>query len=133
MKPVEYPNIADIHKAVEILQQQHLHIYQVLYFNKLTDPNGFPLTVERITNNGQVSQGVKVYLKNNQSKGLYFDIYRNISDDELLEKSRMLIAGIDKVKVDPRACCVYATIRPCVCLISFQCPLHHSMCIGTHD
>lgn len=31
------------------------------------------------------------------------------------------------------ACCEKATIRPCVCAHSFDCPIHGVTHIGTHD
>lgn len=33
----------------------------------------------------------------------------------------------------PMVCCELAVFRPCVCTVSFSCPVHGSTCHGTHD
>jgi hypothetical protein len=55
--------------------------------------------------------------------------------EQTLEHVRVLSDAIDagKTRVHRAACCPLAEIRPCVCDISFRCPIHGDKCHGTHE
>jgi len=122
------PNLEDIEKASEILYQQFLHLYQLLYFNKMTSPEGNPLKIEKYE-----YYWLKVYNPLNEKELWFITNVAQDSNKKLLEKSKMILEGVDRKKIDRRACCCYAEIVPCVCEIFFQCPLHGETHIGTHD
>lgn len=133
--PKPSPKPQQINDAVQALSDQHLHVYQLLYFQNLTTPTG-PLKIRRVIS----SLGTATVLLSvtNEShfatgKGLFFNVRPETPDEEILEKAKLLLDGNTKEKPFHEACCVYAERRFCVCRISFTCPLHGSTCIGTHD
>lgn len=132
--PIECPTKEEIFKAVRILGDQFLHVYQVLHFNDppLTNPHGFPLSVKRkvtsvVTTVIEVSN--PKYIKN----GLYFYTNGQEPNEEILEKAKMLIEGEKLEKPHTLACCPFAKKVFCVCRASFECKLHGNSCHGSHD
>lgn len=52
---------------------------------------------------------------------------------EVLAKVKIVLSGLRNKSLGGRACCRYASVRNCICDISFSCPLHGSECHGSHD
>lgn len=130
-----------IHDASATYRDWQLHYYQLLWFHepKLTQPgrNGRPLSVEFdpdhigclkvvVPQNPAFNFSVLNFL-NGKSQEEY--------DAEFLRKATAVVATLNsgKTKVDQRACCPLATIRGCVCAISFSCEIHGTQCVGSHD
>lgn len=146
MEVKKCPTKEEIANAIEIINDQSLHYYQLLYFNDfkkdksgyfplnpLTSAEGIPLKITRYSYGIQCTAFLKIsYVDYENSKGLYFFV-NDESDDVVLEKARMLIEGAKLEKVDRRACCVFAKKVFCVCEASFECPLHGRKCVGSHD
>ena len=134
--PEPCPSNTQIQKSRDYLNKWMLHYYQLLYFHepKLTLPGGGTFTVVW-TEHSFLS------VQFNGDKSLSFGIgYGNEktaeeNDKEVIEKCEMILKAVKdgKKKVDYRACCILAEISPCVCAISFSCPLHGGRHIGTHD
>jgi hypothetical protein len=127
---IKCPPQESISHAVRVLADQALSVYQLLYYEKLASPYGRPLRVSRYENTVLLKVSYPEY---EDSHGLYFLIRGDEPEEEILEKSRMLLKGKDMQKIDKRACCPYAKKVFCVCEIRFECPLHGSKCIGSHD
>ena len=49
------------------------------------------------------------------------------------EANKKLDATDEEKMQDPRRCCPKAEIVPCVCWVSYKCPVHGQRCYGTHD
>jgi hypothetical protein len=157
--PVRLPSDEEISKAFEVLSAQETHWYQLLYFNGLTSPGGNPVVVERgywtAGSTRNVQSVINIYpnpsLKLIQdkvplllhpdareaqaliiAKGLGFTIRHDDTDEGVLEKVEMMMEGLDK-PVREYACCGLAEPRNCVCVASFECPLHGTRCTGSHD
>lgn len=133
-KPQACPDKEDIWKAIEILDDQWLHFYQLLFFKHLTNPYGYPFTVERhpsLSGRGGLTTGIDIYPK--EHPDFKFTVFDD-KDDETVHKNIELIQNaIGKEKVSEHACCPLATHRQCVCVASFECPIHGVTCIGSHD
>lgn len=138
---MDSPSFDELRRASEAYRKWQLHYYQLLWFHepKLTAPgrNGRPLSVEFdpdhigclkvvVPQNPAFNFSVLMYLH-----GKTQDEY----DAEFLRRANLIVETMksDKQKIDQRACCPLATIRGCVCAISFTCEIHGQQCIGTHD
>lgn|SRR5574343_61768 len=130
-KPVELPSSEDVWKAVELLRNQVLHYYQILLYEGLSEPNGYPITVERKESVLGPTTRVVMYPKHKPELSYTFN--ETDSDEDVINKARFLLDGLTKKKIHPKACCGYAKFRNCVCEVSFECPLHGTRCVGTHD
>ena len=134
MKITPCPTKEEIEKAFEVLGNQELHYYQVLYEYRLTSPLGFPFTVGRAFSNDngmtKMLRPIQIYHRDHKELGFYVG---NKSDDEILELVRMINKNLNRQKISPRACCGLAVREECVCNESFSCPLHGSTCYGSHD
>ena len=133
--PVPCPSYNEISGAVDILSDQLLHVYQVLYFQKpkLTDPLGNPLKVKRyLTTGGHASITNIIEISNPRQPELNFDCMGNEPDEEIIKKAKLCLEGEGKVK-EQYACCPLAKRVSCVCIASFECPLHRGTCVGSHD
>lgn len=130
--PLQIPDMEEISKSLRILNDQQLHVYQVLYFNGLTDPRGNPLKVSRFINSNHVSILIEVARVGFENVGLFFKVRGNEGDDKILKMARMLMEAKGKILL-PQACCEYAVATSCVCMYSYSCELHGERHIGTHD
>jgi hypothetical protein len=134
--PEPCPSAVQIQKSREYLNKWKLHYYQLLYFHepKLTMPQGGIFTVEW---DEHFFLSVRYNLDKSLSFGIGYggSLSPEESDQDVIRKCGMILEAIKtkKVKVDYRACCILAEISPCVCAISFSCPLHGGIHIGTHD
>lgn len=61
-----------------------------------------------------------------------FPIYTK-TDQEIIDLCNLIKENNYKSNVHSEACCGLAEINPCVCTISFICPIHGTKHIGTHD
>lgn len=135
------PSFEEINRASGVYRDWLLHYYQLLWFHepKLTAPgrNAQPLSVEfdpdhwgclKVVVPRNVDFNFKILM---MLHGKTQEEY----DAEFLRKANLVVATLNsgKQKVDGRACCPLATIRGCVCAISFSCEIHGTQCIGTHD
>lgn len=135
------PVFEEIRRASDVYRDWQLHYYQLLWFHepKLTAPgrNSRPLSVEfdpehwgclkvAVPQNVDFNFKVLMYLHGKTQEEY---------DAEFLRKANLVVAalGSGKQKVDGRACCPLAVIRGCVCAISFNCEIHGTQCVGTHD
>lgn len=135
------PTFDEINRAADVYRKWQLHYYQLLWFHnpKLTTPGrpGSPLSVEfdpdywgclkiAVLRNADFNFKVLMYLHGKTQEEY---------DADFLRKANMIIETLSsgKAKIDSRACCPLATIRGCVCMISFDCEIHGQRCIGTHD
>lgn len=128
-KPIACPPKEEISKALRVLSDQLLHVYQIMWFAGIPCLRG-PLKVERKQEGTILSFWIKVYHVDNPD--LYFFANGSEPDEEILKKARMLLDG-KKEKISARACCCYAVKQACVCIESSTCPLHGTKCYGSHD
>ena len=129
------PSDEEAWQAVKILNNRQLSIWQRLYSEGLSMPAGGPVNVKYdIGSNNTLNSWLVVFLTATgaEQEGYYF---KTKDHADVVEKAKLMLetrkAG--KKKIDGRACCPLATIHPCVCIISFVCPLHGSKCHGSHD
>lgn len=126
------PSKNDIAKAVEVLEEQHLHVYQLLYINGLTNPSGQPVSVKReMFGANRLTNVIRVSVSSNPE--LYFFVRYATTDNDILNLTKLMLENKNKEKSFPEACCCFAIKNPCVCSLSFNCILHGSTHIGTHD
>lgn len=157
--PVPCPSSDKVSAAFDVLTQQALHWYQLLYFKGLTTPGGNPIMVERgywesagclhpqtVINiypspdlpaiRDMVPSLIHVDAKAHQAKEIAkrmgFTIRYDDTDETVLKKVKMMMGGLGK-PVRQWACCSLAKPRNCVCVASFECPLHGDRCVGSHE
>lgn len=132
--PHACPSQDEIWSAIEILDDQWLHFYQLLYFKGLTNPGGYPFTVERHFSSGtnRLTAGIDIYPKDHPE--FKFTVFEHLQDAEVELNLQLIQEAIqaNKPKLE-YACCPLATPRQCVCMASFECPIHGNTCVGTHD
>lgn len=133
MKIQECPSWEEVTKAVEVLNKQFLHVYQLLFSEGLTNPYHYAkLKVGRKFVSNTTTVLIEVYVPDREN-GLHFSTrVTDESDEEILRKARMLVDGRGMKKL-PHACCPYAERISCVCLASFSCQIHGETHVGTHD
>ncbi len=133
--PVPSPSVADITKALKVLSDQQLHVYQLLYFNepRLSSPEGLPLKVSRGTS--ILGPGAWLDIVNPKNQRLNFRVFPGTGDENVLHLARLSLVSSDAPMPGNviRPCCPLATPINCVCFSSFVCPLHGETHIGTHD
>ncbi len=133
-KPQSCPNKEDIWRSIEILDDQWLHFYQLLYLKQLTNPYGAPFTVERHASSGSshLTTGIDIYPKDHPE--FKFTVFCDDDDKMVLKNLKLIQEAIrnDKKTLE-YACCPLATPRQCVCVASFECPIHGNTCVGSHD
>lgn len=132
-KYIHDPATVDYDGAFDALNKAALACYQVFYFAKLTDPYGYPWKVE-LNHSGTNFSGFKLICLVSGYSNTRPVFGRNPL--ELLPKVQMVHEAIiaQRPRVDDRACCPLATFRGCVCVVSFNCPVHgDGQCIGSHD
>jgi hypothetical protein len=126
------PSSDEIKSAVRIINNQELHVYQLLYSERLTNPFGYPLKIRRkLFWERDITIMLEISVPNNH-KGLSFTTDGS-DDNEILNKSKMLLDAINREKIDSKACCPYAVSIECVCFKAFKCPIHGETHIGSHD
>ena len=130
---VSCPSDDEISNAISVLSQQTLHFYQLLYFKGLSSPYGNPFKVERHIVSSGLTTIIKILPNGHEEYAFYV---RNSDDDEtVLKKVKLIQDALEsgKEKIDGMACCPLAERRNCVCVASFECPIHGNMCVGSHD
>lgn len=133
MKITSCPTREEISDAFDVLERQFLHVYQLLYVNKLASPYGNPLNVSRKLNRQlEPMIYIKVELWRPE-KGLDFCVIGTETDEEILHKASMLIEGQGRDLPFRNACCPYAKRISCVCDLAYECELHGTHHIGTHE
>lgn len=157
--PVPCPSNDEVSAAFDVLSQQALHWYQLLYFKGLTSPSGNPVVVERgywethgclhpqsvimvypnpslppiwnkvpmlVHYDAKISQAKEI------AKRYGFAIRHDDTDETVLKKVKLMMDGLGKPVME-YACCSLAERRNCVCVASFECPIHGNSCVGSHD
>lgn len=140
----EMPTAGDLARASEVLRAYQLHFYQLLWFQdpKLTTPGhpGSPFDVDFHPVHRLCIQ-FKVTTLHGRDKGYDFIVNSGVldhleeSDKIILSKCQLILESVrdGKEKIHRRACCPVAIFRGCVCEVSFDCVIHGTMCIGSHD
>ena len=133
--PAACPSREEVSKAVGVLWDQQLHYYQLLYFKGLTDPYGIPYKVSRdsICESNNPTDCLNISRQNHPE---YTFFVPNGTKDEYIMKNIELIENAIKKglkKEHNLACCPLAKQVQCVCVASFDCPIHGRFCIGSHD
>ena len=134
LKPISCPSPEAISKAIDILSNQLLHFYQLLYFKGLTNPYGNPFNVERATYQ-ETNPTTNICIYPAGHKEFAFYVHDKEDDEKVLKNVKLIQDALQsgKPKIDGMACCSLAERRQCVCVASFECPIHGNMCIGSHD
>ena len=135
--PQKCPSQEEISDALLVLSKQEMSVYQTLYREWLADPYGRPLHVRR----SDAAACIDVYTKyfdGEQEQEISFRVTKPEAEEgglDVIAKARLVVEAVDsgKKKSDSRMCCPLAEYRPCVCEVSFTCPLHGTHCIGSHD
>jgi len=133
-EPVPCPNRGVIEEATYVLGRQELHVYQLLYFNCLCNPSGHPFAVKRrvqSTPNAWLVAPLDIVPFKRPEYG--FSVWGDEPDEAILDKARKLLSVLDKPTLSANACCPLAVRRQCVCVESFECEVHGSLCVGSHD
>lgn len=132
-KHVECPTSEEISNATSVLGDFVLSLWQELYSQGLSLPgNGGHFSVELATYNGKPCDFLWIK-PTNPIFAHYAFVACNL--EQLKEKIKLVMDGIknDAVKKNSSYCCPLAEHRFCVCTISWDCPLHGTQCVGTHD
>lgn len=132
--PVSCPSDDEISDAISVLSQQTLHFYQLLHFKGLSSPYGNPFKVERVIRSGNEPTTI-IQISPSGHEEYAFNVYNGDDDKMVLEKVKLIQDALQsgKERIDKMACCPLAKPRNCVCVASFECPIHGNMCIGSHD
>ena len=122
-RPKGLPSIAEVRRAIEILDAQLLYVYQILAEQELTSPGGFPLKVERKkTKAGGSTEMICISVLRDTTYDLFFLTDGTEGKDSILEKALMLVNVSWRKKPHVYACCPYAEVSKDV--RSCTCPLH---------
>ncbi len=129
---VELPPEPELSKALRVLNDQRLSIYQILYADGLAEPGtaGGQFAIDREVSGGA---GMSLWLTiTHRKSGISF---KAKSPEKVLDNARLILNAVEMkaTKCHYKACCPLATIRNCVCEVSFSCPIHGSNCHGSHD
>jgi hypothetical protein len=124
-------------KVCNQLNDALLGFYQIFYREKLTQPgsHGGPWKLSLSFPTGGLTIGYWVEASRKFPNG-DFIFTRAKTPQKLLFNAKALdhaylIANMKKF--DPRVCCALAQRQNCVCSLSWECPIHGSQCIGSHD
>lgn len=127
---VECPDKQKIANAIKVLGDQRVSIYQELYANGLASPgNHGPFALSR--KQTVVGEGFHIEIKHVVSGFSFTSMF----PEGVVDKANQIMEAVKsgKKKVHSKACCPLAEINPCVCEISFKCPIHGGSCHGSHD
>jgi hypothetical protein len=113
-------SVTTVQDAIDVLKAQQLYIYNILSEQDLTSPSGFPLKVERKTNQGFPTVWICISLLNDKSYDLFFFTDGTEGRDEILRKAKMLTSVGWRKKEHVLACCPYGEVDGKVC----HCELH---------
>lgn len=130
--PVETPSEAEVLKAVKVLNDARLAVYQALYEYGFTNPEGNPFLVRYHIISGHLTCWIEVVYNGPRGEEYAFSVKDPRNG---LVNTMMLDEAIKEGKkpISYRACCPLAEHRGCVCLESFDCVIHGQSCFGTHD
>lgn len=138
--PQTAPTLSELSRAGQVLNEWHLHYYQLLFFKNLTKPgkgDGRPFEVVRalgdyhptltITCAAYPEYNFKLRGVPSEEQAAY--------DESVLEKCGIILAAISagKTKVNRLACCPLAVAAHCICNFKGDCPVHGGQCNGSHD
>lgn len=124
-------SLEDFTNAQALLLKYKLHIYQLLYSQRLTCPpsgacQGHPWAIEFTPH---------LFLKiSRKYEGRTIELVGTNPED--LYKKAIFIEDALKGKpsyCSSRACCPLASRTECVCIESLTCPIHGPKCYGSHD
>lgn len=134
--PSDPPTHQAVMDACAVLGQQQLAVYQRLYAVGLTSP-GHPAAPFEVQRSRARFACIEVSLHQQYSIPPYYTFvlepYETL--EHVVPKCKLIIEAVeaDRQLVHARACCPLATLRPCMCTVSFTCELHGVHCHGTHD
>lgn len=135
--PVEQgPTQKEFDAACDVINKYCLRLYQLLWAAKLTEPGRANTKYKWDTGIGETPCcGIGHWLEAKGPDGVGVVSVRGKTPEEVYTKIVMIEAGKKegRKRVSHRACCILATRRDCVCLESFNCPVHGTQCHGTHD
>lgn len=114
---------------IEQASKVQLALYQLFYAHGLTSPWGNPWKVSFLLGHPKGGSGHGFYAERGEYVLFSRDAHKLLTYVQWLQEA----FNNGKGKIEPRACCPLAEYRNCVCEVSFQCPIHNSTCIGTHD
>jgi hypothetical protein len=126
-EPLPSPDPAAVARAFAVINEFKLAAYQQLYAHQLTDPQGRPFQVDFDVAHGSLRPGLRIIPAAHPEQA--FTVH---TPDEALAKAR-LMGGANAPTRRPHACCALAQVHPCVCMYAYDCPVHGTMHIGTHD
>src|ERR1044071_9191986 len=114
-EPTPAPTEESRSQALEVLENQFLHVWQVLFFNGYASPdNAFLLKVGREQRDPRwLNAGIEVKTYNANKTGLRIVLRGTESDKEIFHKAQMLLDGQNLEKPHCLACCPYAVRRNC--------------------
>lgn len=128
--------------ACKILNDLKLHYYQLLYTqNPRMTCAGAGASPFEVLNDSVHQACIKIKFKGKSEYDFFVTpgekqkLTDGEWDEQILEKCKLILCAHkeEKQKIHPKACCGLASVRLCVCEISFECPLHGVKCYGTHD
>jgi hypothetical protein len=132
--PVAAPSKEAISAAVEAFQQWELHYYQLLWFHNpvFTKPGQWAAPF-KVRQSKEHIRCIQVEFPANQDYN--FLVTPDMLDAEFMAKCELIWSSHNeqRVKKQNLYCCPLATGRNCVCVCSFECPIHGVRCIGSHD
>lgn len=126
--PPKCPSESELQIAQTILHDQFISIYQTLYYQNLTGPgDSGEFRLVRLQDSP-----LTFHISHYKYPGFYF---RTKTPTNVLSSCNLILAAIKSGKLEkpPHSCCPLASSQPCVCSASFNCPIHGSMCYGSHD
>ncbi len=135
LTPANSPSMEALSAACKVLNDHQLAVYQRLYAVGLTAP-GFPSSPFQIRRSIDHLACIEVSLNQRNIADNYAFKVRTLEEiDDVVRKCELIAEAADaeKKKIHSHACCPLAEFRPCVCDVSFKCPIHGSMCHGSHD
>lgn len=133
------PTLEELSKASAVLGSWHLHYYQLLHVNGLTQPSpgyGRPFEVVRSLD---YHPCLKIVCKQNPEYtftiGWIKPEEQSAYDAQVIEKCKTIMTAISagKTKVSHYACCPLSKPAHCVCSYKDDCVIHGSRCNGSHD
>lgn len=142
--PVAAPSEKELDAAFKVIDQFHLHIYQLLYFRGWTAP-GYAVKAWQAPFQVSVDPKSRFGILITPTDPVYKDLMQvfvptDFKDEIVLEKLTFIKEAIDKKLQIPSAggtygCCPLAQplVRGCVCQFAWDCPIHGETHIGTHD
>lgn len=131
---VSHPDIADIRRSTDIINQFGLRLYQLLYSQKLALPaNRGRWKIYHNYDNElpDITSYLYAFCKDDIGE---ICVSGNNADEIYLNVLRIENAFLEgKKRTSSRACCPLAEHNFCVCFESWKCPIHGTSCYGSHD